>query len=176
MEEETVVLNSSTGAIQRREYVVAYAKLVGPHSSDILVVLKNKPAWQKGRFNLVGGKIEEGETPIQAAERELMEEAGLRPASSSTLMGKITGSWGNVYCVRIPVFDREISQGPNETEIVAWVDWHELRQHPLLIPNLRVILPLCMMNCTGWVVLDEGPSWQESTHTISITVPSDKRE
>ena len=42
----------------------------------VLLIRKNKPAWQAGKLNGVGGKVEDGETPAQAMEREFMEEAG----------------------------------------------------------------------------------------------------
>lgn len=41
--------------------------------------IKNAEGKYNGRFwNLVGGKLEEGESPIQAAKRELFEETGLK--------------------------------------------------------------------------------------------------
>ena len=35
---------------------------------------KNKPHWQEGHLNGIGGKIEEGELPIDAMQREYEEE------------------------------------------------------------------------------------------------------
>ena len=45
--------------------------------TDVALVRKEKPAWQKGLLNGIGGKIEPGETPEQAMRREFVEEAGL---------------------------------------------------------------------------------------------------
>lgn len=46
-------------------------------ASRVALVLKNRPAWQAGQFNAVGGKIEEGEGPSDAMMREFAEEAGI---------------------------------------------------------------------------------------------------
>lgn len=154
------------------DYVVVFAKLVS-NSDQILVVEKNKPEWQAGRYNLVGGKIEAGESPEQAAIRELEEESGLKPVTKPQMMGAIFGSWGTVYCVRIAVFDGKIQQGIGETEKVMWVRWDNLRDNPKLIPNLRVIIPMMMNGVQDWVVEDEGPSWGNPTHTIKITIQAD---
>lgn len=45
---------------------------------SVVLIKKNKPAWQKGRFNGVGGKIEDNESSNDAMMREFEEEAGLR--------------------------------------------------------------------------------------------------
>ena len=42
----------------------------------ILLVRKQKPDWQRGRLNGIGGAIEENETPLNAMIREWHEEAG----------------------------------------------------------------------------------------------------
>jgi ADP-ribose pyrophosphatase YjhB (NUDIX family) len=153
-------------------FVVVYAKPVntGIIPAEVLVVRKDRPEWQVGRYNLVGGKIEDGETPEQCAIRELKEESGLVGVAKPCVMGAICGTWGTVYCVRICVFDKEIKQHPDETEEVAWKDWNELRDSPLLIPNLRVVIPLMMTGVSDWLIQDEGPSWKQQLHTIQITV------
>lgn len=56
------------------EYVLGF--MFNLAESKVLLVWKNRPAWQAGKLNGVGGKIEEGETPIQAMNREFAEETG----------------------------------------------------------------------------------------------------
>lgn len=43
----------------------------------VVLLEKQKPLWMKGKLNGVGGKIEDGETPIVAMRREFEEETGL---------------------------------------------------------------------------------------------------
>ena len=44
---------------------------------QVLLIHKKKPAWQAGKLNAIGGKIEEREIPINAMRREFREETGL---------------------------------------------------------------------------------------------------
>ncbi len=53
--------------------------LRGDPPQEILLGLK-KIGMGEGKFNGFGGKIEVGETPLEAAARELEEEAGLKTA------------------------------------------------------------------------------------------------
>ena len=157
-----------------QEYVLVYAKpVIGPNNL-ILVVLKNRPAWQVGKVNLIGGKVETGETPEEAAIRELKEETGLDPIiKSSRIIGQIQGSWGKIYCVKIPVsFHDDLKPADGESELVCWTHWDELKNHELLIPNLRVAIPLMRDGIVGWVITDECSDWQHEQHTFSITVAS----
>lgn len=54
--------------------------LVFVFSSDyrrVLLIEKTKPEWQAGKYNGLGGHIEPGETPEEAARREVQEESGV---------------------------------------------------------------------------------------------------
>lgn len=43
----------------------------------VLLIRKNRPKWQSGRLNGVGGKVEEIESSYEAMIRECQEECGL---------------------------------------------------------------------------------------------------
>lgn len=48
----------------------------------VLLIRKEKPDWQKGLLNGLGGSIEDGETTQAAMAREFQEEAGVKISSS----------------------------------------------------------------------------------------------
>lgn len=43
----------------------------------VALIEKLKPAWQAGRLNGIGGKIEPGESGLEAMSREFLEETGI---------------------------------------------------------------------------------------------------
>ncbi|MCK9195461.1 MAG: NUDIX domain-containing protein [Syntrophales bacterium] len=55
-------------------YVVGFAFDHG--KEHVLLIRKNRPQWQMGRYNGVGGHIRQGEKPVEAMVREFAEEAG----------------------------------------------------------------------------------------------------
>lgn len=57
------------------KYTVAF--LFSESLEYVSLIKKAKPDWQKGRFNGIGGKIEDGETAEQANRREFYEETGV---------------------------------------------------------------------------------------------------
>lgn len=58
-----------------QRYVLGF--LFSPDFETVCLIEKQKPRWQQGRFNGVGGKIEEGETVSAAMAREFTEETGV---------------------------------------------------------------------------------------------------
>lgn len=131
--------------------------LVLPLGYDVLLVLKDRPEWQKGKLNILGGKIEPGETPTQAAVRELKEESGLI-ADTLEICGKLCGDNYVVYCLNCKIIDNIVKPREGETEYVNWYSWNKVINDPRLIPNLKVIIPLLMMNVHGWTIIDDVTS------------------
>lgn len=59
------------------QYVVGFNFVWSPgNEDDIVLILKRKPDWQRGFLNGIGGKIEQGESPFAAMQREYLEETG----------------------------------------------------------------------------------------------------
>ena len=48
-----------------------------PAYERVLLMVKKRPAWQEGLLNGIGGKIESGESCLEAMNREFFEETGL---------------------------------------------------------------------------------------------------
>lgn len=57
-------------------YVVGFLFAAPSWGLNVSLIRKARPDWQKGRHNGIGGKVEEGETPVQAMAREFRKETG----------------------------------------------------------------------------------------------------
>ena len=58
-------------------FVYVLALLFTPDRERVVLMHKIRPAWQAGRVNAPGGKLLPGETPAEAARREVHEETGV---------------------------------------------------------------------------------------------------
>ncbi|MFA5925904.1 MAG: NUDIX domain-containing protein [Parcubacteria group bacterium] len=50
--------------------------VIGVVGKKIIVLRQKQPDWKMHKNTLAGGRVEEGEAPLQAAKRELLEETG----------------------------------------------------------------------------------------------------
>jgi 8-oxo-dGTP diphosphatase len=63
------------------EYVLGFCVNDAVRHKEILLIEKTKADWQEGRVNGIGGKIDHGESPETAMEREFTEETGVDGSS-----------------------------------------------------------------------------------------------
>jgi 8-oxo-dGTP diphosphatase len=79
------------------EYVLGF--VFSPYFKDVLLIRKQRPAWQKGLFNGIGGHMKEGETECEAMTREFYEETGLLIYPRCWIkFGTMKGSKWLVHC------------------------------------------------------------------------------
>jgi 8-oxo-dGTP pyrophosphatase MutT (NUDIX family) len=146
---------------------------------ELILVEKDKPAWQRMRYNLPGGKIEENELPEQAAIRECFEETGIAAANcieKGIICGgncPTQGSDFTIYCYQMTgIAQYKLGPHESETQKVFWAKWSEVKDDERLMPNLRVAIPMMVANSNKWIITDNSPSWTSDRHSFVIEVPS----
>lgn len=110
---------------------------------QVVLIWKNKPAWQKGKLNGVGGKIEKGELPITAMRREFYEETGILHNEWIDLI-VLSGEGWKVYffCTIGRVNEFEYVETKEEEE-VAKIEVNRLLAYDYdHIPNLDWLVPM----------------------------------
>jgi len=128
-----------------RNYVLAF--MVDATKNQILLIKKKRPAFQAGKMNGIGGKIEGDETPVEAIIREVEEETGLKTTEYE---------WANFGEMRLPdggkvhLFktfrdDLENALSMTDEEVVVMdIDYNVLK--PLVMPNLIWLIDVAMDN------------------------------
>jgi 8-oxo-dGTP diphosphatase len=115
----------------RQNYVVGFA--FSKDKSKVVLIKKNRPAWQAGKLNGAGGKIDPGETAIDAMCREFFEECGVETVAEDWhYFTKIYGRDGDVHFYRM-FDDKSLTARTCLDEEVVIIDmkFDEIKQHAL---------------------------------------------
>jgi 8-oxo-dGTP diphosphatase len=107
----------------------------------VVLIKKLKPEWQRDKWNGVGGKLEPGESPLDAMRREFKEETGSEVNDWERYCLMEGESW-LVHCFR--AFEDVKVSAPTD-ELTAWIDMHvNFYEMMPLIPNLRWLIPMAL--------------------------------
>lgn len=120
----------------------------------VILIEKQRPAWQKGLFNGVGGHIEDGEMPVDAMVREFHEETGvLVPSLQWRCFALLNGySQGeDNWDYQVSFFSAGLT-GPEfmaadsmTDEEVLRIDLSEVYSGRLpVIPNIRMLISMAL--------------------------------
>lgn len=104
----------------RQNYAVGFA--FNAEASKVVLIRKTRPAWQAGKLNGLGGKVDPGETPEHTMAREFFEECGVQtdPAEWHPF-AKLASLDGDVICYRL--FDDKVMQARScEDQEIVIVD------------------------------------------------------
>jgi 8-oxo-dGTP diphosphatase len=121
------------------DYVCGF--LFNTSRRGVVLIEKQKPAWQKGKLNGVGGKIENGEVPSDAMVREFKEEAG---ASVSTW--KLFRTEKFPTGVKVHFFTAVATEAQwsavRTAESERIIKWYGGYEDSALMYNLKYLLPM----------------------------------
>ena len=108
---------------RRMRYVRAAGGIVTAPDGTMLLILRN------GRWDLAKGKVEAGETLLQAALREVEEETGIAPAASGTTPVKtyhlfnLYGGWHLKQTSWFPMTAEKQTGTPQQEEGITAIEW-----------------------------------------------------
>lgn len=83
-------------------YVVGF--MFDDQLQQVCMIRKNRPIWQDGKLNGIGGRIMDLECPIHAMVREFEEETGVKT---------LAATWAHVVTLRFPYAEIEVFAAQN---------------------------------------------------------------
>lgn len=108
--------------------------------NKVVATKYKKGSKKEGYYDIPGGKIEEGETPEEAAIREMKEETGLK-VKSLKLKGKMLIEYPNKKFDLVVFISHECQGEPQEFEenTSEWIDIDELLQKERKLSNIMLL-------------------------------------
>lgn len=127
------------------QYTVAFIFSRSPAGKlKVLLIRKNRPDWQAGKLNGVGGKVEESDPcPLMGCAREIAEETGMKRSVPLEYVANLQGKSCEIW------FFAFEETWKNFTSARALTD-EALEIHnvddlpPEVVPNLRWLIPLAL--------------------------------
>jgi len=136
-----------------QRYVVGFA-----HDGEgrVALIEKNRPEWQAGKLNGIGGHVEKGEDPWAAMRREFREETGA-DIDSWELFVRMEFPGAEIFFFKALVSLQQLTElRTMEDEVVTIVDWLDPASWPgtaTIIPNLNWLVPLAMYRADQYKVI-----------------------
>ena len=128
----------SRKGIEMKHYVLGF--IFNREKNRVLLIKKKRPEWQAGHWNGIGGKIEKDETPLDAMNRETLEEVDLSFTFEHIITFVCPG--GTVFVFKGIYGGNSISFNQKEDEqLRVW----NLDTLPFtMMANLKWIIPVCL--------------------------------
>lgn len=128
-----------------QEYVVGF--LFNEAKTHVALIRKNRPQWQAGKFNGIGGHVEPGEGADSAMRREFREETGVD-----------IGCWERFLSLTYPKARIHFYRAFNDVVFSAWtttdevVIVHQLSQHRISPLAVEIRLPYRVIPNLAWII------------------------
>jgi 8-oxo-dGTP diphosphatase len=112
--------------------------------TKLALIRKNRPEWQAGKLNFIGGHVEPGEMFITAMVREFWEETGVKTKKGQWRLFDIVE--GPTSYVKMYTTIGDLTQLKTTTdELIFAVDLDDLPDLTA-VPNLHWLIPAALKN------------------------------
>jgi len=123
------------------KYVCGFA--FNKKRTHVLLIKKQKPEWQAGKLNGIGGKINKDETPSHAMVREFNEEVGIKTVIEDWKpMLALTDEYTWIVYFYKSILDIDVAR-QREIEEPVIINVSTLHLFPV-IPNLLWLIPMAL--------------------------------
>jgi 8-oxo-dGTP diphosphatase len=114
------------------------------HPTCLLAARRTEPAALAGGWELPGGKVDEGESPLTAVHREVLEELGVTIRLGEHLPGPLPGStWALGDRYEMIVWTAEVVEGEaapiEDHDQIRWLGPEDLYAVPWLPADLPIV-------------------------------------
>ena len=127
--------------MMRTEYALGF--LFNLRMNRVVLIRKNRPTWQQGKLNGIGGHVEKGETHLECMEREFKEETGvLVPQEDWNYIALLYGAK-----FKMPVFSAfsdAIFETKTMTDEKVSINTIQHLDYNTCISNVRWLIGLCL--------------------------------
>ena len=119
---------------------------------EVLLIRPGGPYWRRrdaGVWQIPKGAIEDGETPLEAAFREVEEELGFRPEGEAHPLGRIRQTGGKVVeafavetefdCAKLASISFEMDWPPRSGRVASFPEVEEARWFPLAVAHDKIL-------------------------------------
>ena len=107
---------------------------------DFLIALRPKSSHQGGLWEFPGGKLKEGETPLEALKRELFEELSIKVTKAEPLISLSHDYHDKLVSLDVwSVCSYEGFPRGNEGQLVRWVPKELLKYYEFPLANQPII-------------------------------------
>lgn len=141
---DIVTVDATAGTVEIKDlvYKEVVSSVVSRNGKCILEKRKATSRSFPGLWSLVAGKIEEGETPVEAARREILEETSVKVGEPLGSMDPLYVREGNVlfkvYPFHFDAGDQEVNLN-DENERYVWASLDEAKKLETLTDTILVM-------------------------------------
>ncbi|WP_182112629.1 MULTISPECIES: NUDIX domain-containing protein [unclassified Actinotalea] len=112
----------------------------------LLAARRSKPLSLAGRWEFPGGKVDPGETPVEALHREIGEELGVEITLGAELPGPVDGAWRITHGYRMRIWAAAVLRGEPqplvEHDALTWLEPGQWLSVPWLDPDVPIVSAL----------------------------------